>query len=112
MRIISEPTADAVAAVAYDLDEKVTSVGVGEKNVLTFDLGGAYVPNVSVKDKSIGQEKNITIANDRGMLSKEKTEKMVQEAEEFKAEDEEKKVASTCKASEVQPYSFKTCKCM
>ncbi|KAK0591454.1 hypothetical protein LWI29_002151 [Acer saccharum] len=35
MRIISEPTA---AAIAYGLDKKATSVG--EKNVLIFDLGG------------------------------------------------------------------------
>ncbi|GFP99060.1 probable mediator of RNA polymerase ii transcription subunit 37e [Phtheirospermum japonicum] len=35
MRIINEPT---VAAIAYGLDKKATSVG--EKNVLVFDLGG------------------------------------------------------------------------
>ncbi|KAL7242006.1 hypothetical protein ACSBR1_014564 [Camellia fascicularis] len=35
MRIINEPTA---AAIAYGLDKKAT--GVGEKNVLIFDLGG------------------------------------------------------------------------
>ncbi|TXG49754.1 hypothetical protein EZV62_025629 [Acer yangbiense] len=35
MRIISEPTA---AAIAYGLDKKATSVG--EKNLLIFDLGG------------------------------------------------------------------------
>jgi L1 cell adhesion molecule like protein len=33
LRIINEPTA---AAIAYGLDKK----GVGEKNVLIFDLGG------------------------------------------------------------------------
>ncbi|GKD50549.1 probable mediator of RNA polymerase ii transcription subunit 37e [Tanacetum coccineum] len=35
MRIINEPT---TAATAYGLDKKAT--GVGEKNVLIFDLGG------------------------------------------------------------------------
>ncbi|KAJ1403310.1 Heat shock protein 70 family [Sesbania bispinosa] len=35
MVIINEPT---VAAIAYGLDKKATSVG--EKNVLIFDLGG------------------------------------------------------------------------
>ncbi|GKE76100.1 heat shock cognate 70 kDa protein, partial [Tanacetum coccineum] len=35
MRIINEPT---TAAIAYGLDKKAT--GVGEKNVLIFDLGG------------------------------------------------------------------------
>ncbi|GFP80517.1 probable mediator of RNA polymerase ii transcription subunit 37e [Phtheirospermum japonicum] len=35
MRIINEPT---IAAIAYGLDKKATSVG--QKNVLVFDLGG------------------------------------------------------------------------
>ncbi|KAK8685400.1 hypothetical protein V6N13_041402 [Hibiscus sabdariffa] len=78
MRIINEPTA---AAIAYGLDKKATSVG--EKNVLIFDLGG--------EDKTTGQKNKITITNDKGRLSKEEIEKMVQEAEKYKSEDEEHK---------------------
>ncbi|KAM0005019.1 putative Heat shock protein 70 family [Helianthus debilis subsp. tardiflorus] len=42
-------------------------------------------------DKTSGKKNKITITNDKGRLSKEEIEKMVQEAEKYKAEDEEHK---------------------
>ena len=36
-----------------------------------------------------GKKSKITITNDKGRLSKEEIEKMVEDAEKFKAEDEE-----------------------
>jgi molecular chaperone DnaK (HSP70) len=36
-----------------------------------------------------GQKNKITITNDKGRLSKDEIERMVQEAEKYKAEDEE-----------------------
>jgi L1 cell adhesion molecule like protein len=47
--------------------------------------------NVSAEDKTTGQKNKITITNDKGRLSKEEIEKMVEEAEKYKAEDEEHK---------------------
>lgn len=47
--------------------------------------------NVSAEDKTTGQKNKITITNDKGRLSKEEIEKMVQEAEKYKSEDEEHK---------------------
>ena len=46
---------------------------------------------MSAEDKSTGQKNKITITNDKGRLSKEDIERMVQEAEKYKAEDEEHK---------------------
>jgi L1 cell adhesion molecule like protein len=46
---------------------------------------------VSAEDKSTGQKNKITITNDKGRLSKDDIERMVQEAEKYKAEDEEHK---------------------
>ncbi|KAF2318734.1 hypothetical protein GH714_010378 [Hevea brasiliensis] len=43
------------------------------------------------EDKTTGQKNKITITNDKGRLSKEEIEKMVQEAEKYKSEDEEHK---------------------
>jgi heat shock protein 1/8 len=40
-------------------------------------------------DKSSGKTNKITITNDKGRLSKEEIERMVAEAEKYKAEDEE-----------------------
>ena len=47
--------------------------------------------NVSAADKSTGKENKITITNDKGRLSKDDIERMVNDAEKFKAEDEAQK---------------------
>lgn len=44
--------------------------------------------NVTATDKGGGKSNKITITNDKGRLSKEDIERMVQEAEKYKAEDE------------------------
>lgn len=44
--------------------------------------------NVNAADKGTGKSNKITITNNKGRLSKEDIEKLVKEAEEFKAEDE------------------------
>merc|ERR1711966_262362 len=64
--------------------------GVPQINVC-FDVDANGILNVSAEDKSTGQKNKITITNDRGRLSKEDIERMVQEAEKYKAEDEEHK---------------------
>ncbi|VAH08115.1 unnamed protein product [Triticum turgidum subsp. durum] len=56
-----------------------------------FDIDANGILNVSAEDKTTGQKNKITITNDKGRLSKEEIEKMVQEAERYKAEDEEHK---------------------
>jgi heat shock 70kDa protein 1/2/6/8 len=58
--------------------------------VVSFEVDENGVLNVSAEDKTTGQKKEITISSDRGLLSKEEIERIVQEAEEFKAEDKEK----------------------
>ncbi|KAJ8267109.1 hypothetical protein GJAV_G00138560 [Gymnothorax javanicus] len=55
---------------------------------VTFDIDANGIMNVSAVDKSTGKENKITITNDKGRLSKEDIERMVQEAEQYKAEDE------------------------
>merc|ERR1712166_782435 len=55
---------------------------------VTFDIDANGILNVSAMDKSTGKENKITITNDKGRLSKEDIEKMVNDAEKFKAEDE------------------------
>merc|ERR1712023_551422 len=56
-----------------------------------FDIDANGILNVSAEDKTTGQKNKITITNDKGRLSKEEIERMVQEAEKYKAEDEEHK---------------------
>jgi len=55
---------------------------------VTFDIDANGILNVSAADKSSGKSNKITITNDKGRLSKEDIERMVNDAETFKAEDE------------------------
>ncbi|KAL2899041.1 Heat shock cognate 70 kDa protein [Bienertia sinuspersici] len=64
--------------------------GVPQINVC-FDIDANGILNVSAEDKTTGQKNKITITNDKGRLSKEEIERMVQEAEKYKSEDEEHK---------------------
>merc|ERR1712135_43970 len=54
---------------------------------VTFDIDANGILNVSACDKSTGKQNKITITNDKGRLSKEEIERMVNEAEKYKAED-------------------------
>merc|ERR1712203_880306 len=58
---------------------------------VTFDIDANGILNVSAMDKSTGKENKITITNDKGRLSKEDIEKMVDDAEKYKAEDEKQR---------------------
>jgi L1 cell adhesion molecule like protein len=64
--------------------------GVPQVNVV-FDIDANGIVNVSAEDKTAGVKNRITITNDKGRLSKDDIEKMVQDAEKYKAEDEEVK---------------------
>jgi L1 cell adhesion molecule like protein len=55
---------------------------------VTFDVDSNGIMNVSAEDKTTGKKNNITITNDKGRLSQEEIDRMVKEAETFKAEDE------------------------
>ena len=57
---------------------------------VTFDIDANGILNVTAADKTTGKEEKITITNDKGRLSKEDIEKMVNDAEEYKRQDEEK----------------------
>ncbi|XP_041492717.1 heat shock cognate 71 kDa protein-like [Microtus oregoni] len=72
---------------------------------VTFDIDANGILNVSAVDKSTGKENKITITNDKGRLSKEDIERMVQEAEKYKAEDEKQRDKVSSKNS-LESYAF------
>ena len=72
---------------------------------VTFDIDANGILNVSAVDKSTGKEHKITITNDKGHLSKEDIERMVQEAEKYKAEDEKQRDKVSSKNS-LESYAF------
>ncbi|KDO30632.1 hsp70-like protein [Saprolegnia parasitica CBS 223.65] len=59
---------------------------------VTFDIDANGILNVSAVEKSTGKENKITITNDKGRLTKDDIERMVQEAEKYKSEDEANKL--------------------
>ncbi|XP_034245229.1 heat shock 70 kDa protein cognate 4 [Thrips palmi] len=72
---------------------------------VTFDIDANGILNVSACDKSTGKESKITITNDKGRLSKEEIERMVNDAEKFRSEDEQQKERITAKNA-LESYCF------
>ncbi|KAI9128226.1 hypothetical protein K1719_001219 [Acacia pycnantha] len=74
-----------------------------------FSIDENGILNVSAKEAKTGNENGITITNREGRLSKEEIERMVQEAEIYKAEDERyKKKAEAKNALEDHIYKIRT----
>merc|ERR1719211_338334 len=72
---------------------------------VTFDIDANGILNVSAADKSTGKQNKITITNDKGRLSKEEIEKMVNDADKFKADDEKQKERISSKNG-LESYCF------
>ena len=54
---------------------------------VSFDVDSNGILNVTAADKGSGKSENITIKNDKGRLSQEDIERMINDAEKFKEED-------------------------
>jgi heat shock protein 1/8 len=61
--------------------------------------------NVSAQDKSTGKQNKITITNDKGRVTKDDIERMVKEAEQYKADDEVQRDRVSAKNS-LESYAF------
>lgn len=72
---------------------------------VTFDIDANGILNVSAQDKSTGKQNKITITNDKGRLSKDDIERMVSEAEKYKADDEAQKDRVSAKNA-LESYAF------
>merc|ERR1711863_26564 len=72
---------------------------------VTFDIDANGILNVSACDKSTGKQNKITITNDKGRLSKDDIERMVSDAEKYKAEDDKQKDRISAKNG-LESYCF------
>lgn len=78
----------------------------GEPQIeVTFDIDANGILNVSASEKSTGKSSKITITNDKGRLSKEDIERMVEEAEKYKTEDEKTRQKIEAKNS-LENYTY------
>jgi L1 cell adhesion molecule like protein len=76
---------------------------------VSFDVDANGILNVSAAEKSTGKSNKITITNDKGRLSKEEIDRMVEEAEKYKNDDEEQRSRIEAKNKmEEQIYQLKS----
>jgi len=75
---------------------------------VTFEIDANGILNVGAEDKGTGKSEKITITNDKGRLSQEEIERMVEEAEEFAEEDKKIKERIDARNSlETYAYNMK-----
>lgn len=72
---------------------------------VTFDIDANGILNVTALEKSTNKENKITITNDKGRLSKEDIERMVNEAEKYRNEDDKQKECIAAKNG-LESYCF------
>ncbi|XP_023178237.2 heat shock 70 kDa protein cognate 1 [Drosophila hydei] len=72
---------------------------------VTFDIDANGILNVTAAEKSTGKENRITITNDKGRLSKEDIERMVNEAESYRQADDEQRQRIDAK-NQLESYCF------
>jgi len=70
-----------------------------------FDIDANGILNVSATEKGGGKSEKITITNDKGRLSKDDIERMVNEAEKYKDEDDKQRERITAKNG-LESYAF------
>ena len=58
---------------------------------VTFDIDANGIMTVTAQDKSTGKSSHVTIKNDKGRLSKEEIDRMVNDAEKYRDEDEKQR---------------------
>jgi len=72
---------------------------------VTFDVDANGIMNVSATEKTCGKVTKITISSQKGSLTTEEIENMIEEAERFKKDDEEVKERITSKNG-LENYAF------
>ena len=82
---------------------------------VTFEVDANSILSVSAEEKGSGNKEEITIKNDKGRLSQEEIDRMVQEAEQFAEQDKEvrdkidARCAPTCAWLPAAPYLSVVC---
>ena len=72
---------------------------------VSFDVDANGILNVSAAEKSTGKSQKITITNDKGRLSKDDIERLVEESDKYAAEDKAKAEIVVAK-NELENYLY------
>merc|ERR1711904_615871 len=88
-------TSDCHLLGSFDLTQIPAAPRGTPEIEVTFEVDADGILSVSAVEKSSNKEEKITIVNEKGRLSEEEIERMVQEAEEFEEEDRKVKAKVT-----------------
>jgi L1 cell adhesion molecule like protein len=72
---------------------------------VTFDMDANGILQVSALDKTTGKSERITITNDKGRLSQEQINKMVNDAEKYKEDDQKQREKIEAK-NQLENYAY------
>ena len=72
---------------------------------VSFDIDANGILNVTAVEKSMGKASKITITNDKNRLSRDEIERMVNDAEHYRAEDEKQREKISAKNA-LESYCF------
>merc|ERR1719245_1341561 len=88
-------TSDCHLLGSFDLTQIPAAPRGTPEITVTFEVDADGILNVGDEEKSTNKVEKITIVNEKGSLSDEEIERMVQEAEEFEEEDKKIKAKVT-----------------
>merc|ERR1711977_294853 len=88
-------TSDCHLLGSFDLTQIPAAPRGTPEIEVTFEVDADGILSVSAVEKSSNKEEKITIVNEKGRLSEEEIERMVQEAEEFEEDDKKLKAKVT-----------------
>merc|ERR1711964_166796 len=72
---------------------------------ITYELDANGILNVTAQDKASSKKNAITISNDKGRLTQEDIDRMISEAEKFKAQDDAQ-AAKVAAREEIKNYIY------
>ncbi|XP_014681862.1 PREDICTED: heat shock protein 70 A1-like [Priapulus caudatus] len=89
----------------FDLSDIAPAPRGVPKIDVSFDVDANGILTVSAKDAGSGRSSNITITNDKGRLSKQDIERMLADAEKYKADDD-KQMERVAARNKLEGYAF------
>lgn len=72
---------------------------------MTFDIDANGILSVTAVENASGKRNQITINNDKGRLTKEQIDRMIEEADRYKEQDEQIKAAIAAK-NDLEMYVY------
>lgn len=72
---------------------------------MTFDIDANGILSVTATENASGKRNQITINNDKGRLTKDQIDRMIEDAEKYKEQDEQIKAAIAAK-NELEMYIY------